>query len=198
MKKGKGILLFFSGVLLIGLGFFSYVRVFGIPVPFYRNETQVGMDVKPVKVTEDTEIYIQEVYRLCSQAGLDCTLKKLLEGQERLALNGMTPVQLESVYSPVKGWKQSWQLNGQGLLISRELEGFCELHSGYWHFEVSAAGMVQVYQGPGGSGKLGEPVLSTSIAVADLPEDYAAKISEGRWEFRDWEYLQAVLDNFES
>lgn len=198
MKKRKGIMLFCGGLLLISLGVLSYVRVFGVPVPFYRDETQVGVDVKPVKVSADTEIYIQEIYSLCGKAELDCTLKKLLQGSERQKLDDMTPVQLESVYSPVRGWKQSWKLDGQGLLISRELKGFCEKHSAYWHFEAGDSGNVQVYQGPGGTGKIGELTLDTGISVDSLPEEYALKIREGKWEFRDWEYLQAVLDNLES
>ena len=198
MKKEKRFLLFCSGLLLLGFGVFSYVRTYGAPTPFYRDETQAGMEVQPVQVKENTEIYIQEIYRLCDAAGLDCTLKRLLQGEEREALEGKTPIQLEAVYSPVRGWSQSWQLDGQGLVISRELEGFCSRHSAYWHFEASDDGRVQVYQGPAGSGKLGELTLDTSIGLANLPQEYAAKIAEGKWEFRDWEYLQAVLDNLES
>ncbi len=190
--------MFLCGLFLLSFGFASYTDHLGPPLPYYREETQVSFPVKPALVEEGTIVSIQESYSFCRQSGFSCADSRLLTGEPRNALNGKGSEEISILYSNAEGWQVGWEDGGAELRIWRSREGFCPEHIHYWHFEEGDKGNIEVYQGPAGSGKLGELTLSTTIKVKSLPEPYQEKVRDGSWQFKDRDDLQNVIDSLDS
>ncbi len=198
MKRYLRLTLFFCGLFLLSFGFAAYTNQLGPPLPYYREETQAGVPIKPAVVEEGTIVDIQESYSFCRQSGFSCADRRPLTGAPRQALNGKGSEEISLLYSSADGWQVQWEDGGAELRIWRTKEGFCPEHTGYWHFEEGDKGNIEVYQGPAGSGKLGELTLSTTIKVNSLPEAYQEKVRNGSWQFQNRDDLQNVIDSLDS
>lgn len=196
MSQRKKWLFFSIGLLLLNIGLFTYLLNMGPPLPFYRQETQVGVKVKPLQVTEKTAVYLQDGYDLCHEAHLDCSEPSILKGSARQKLNGLNYNEITDMYPKGENWSVDTDSQNATILIHRLREGLCPLHSSYYHFEA-VSGNIAAYYGPAAVGKAAGLAFDTGISLDLLPEALTNKILLGQWEFKSWDELQAVIDTLD-
>jgi len=193
MSQYRKLITFTLGLLLLNIGLFTYLLHIGPPLPFHREGTQVGVAVKPLTVTKDTAVYIQDGYKTCFDAHLFCSEPVMLKGSQRDMLNGLGLNELYSIYPREENWKIEADSLGSSIMISRLLEGLCPFHNSFYHFAEKDGKLVAFY-GPAAVGSAAGVVLETDILLDSLPEEIAQKIRLGQWEFKSWDELQSVID----
>ncbi len=188
MKKiGTGIMLLGLALISFGGGYFlasHQSEYFGI-----KHQAAVGIEKKPDMqarlLNEDTKIVCEKEYQRCHHVIIS-------DFDQKDKLLGKSLEEARKIFTESNGFKISVQ--GDTLLIRQMIDDWCPEDKAKCRLK-EYQGRVAVYQGPDAENDI--LLRVTSISMATLPAEVQASIRDGKYEFKNEQFLNDALENLD-
>lgn len=188
MKKiGVGMMLLGLALLSFGGGYFIAThesKWFGI-----KHQAAVGIENKSgieAKVFDaNTKVVCEKEYQRCKHVIIS-------EFEQKDELWGKNLAEIKRIFTEANGFRISMQ--GDTLLIRQIIDDWCPEDKGKCRLK-EYQGRVAVYQGPDAEND--SLLRVTSISMSSLPQEVQESIRNGKFEFKNEQFLNDALENLD-